>query len=110
MIAHVILYEPKQEVSIERRQAILDALIATAREIPSVRGLRLGRRIRHGRPGYEQMMREDFEYAVILEFDDVAGLTVYLSHPRHAALGDHFTQSSAAALAYDYEMTDLAPR
>ena len=54
-------------------------------------------------------MREDFEYAVVVEFDDVAGLTAYLAHPQHAAIGQHFTQSAAAALAYDYEMEDWAP-
>ena len=26
-------------------------------------------------------MREDFEYIVIIEFDDVDGLTAYLAHP-----------------------------
>jgi hypothetical protein len=31
----------------------------------------------------------------------------YLAHPSHKAIGDHFTQSSSAALAYDYEMIDL---
>jgi hypothetical protein len=41
-----------------------------------------------------------------VEFDDVAGLTAYLEHPQHAAIGAHFTQSSSAALAYDYEIAD----
>ena len=53
-------------------------------------------------------MREDFEYVVIIEFDDVEGLTrVSRRIPKHAAIGGHFMQASAAALAYDYEMVDL---
>jgi hypothetical protein len=56
------------------------------------------------------MMREDFEYAVIIEFDSLEGLTAYLAHPDHAAIGQHFTQSAAGALAYDYEMVDLKAR
>ena len=52
------------------------------------------------------MMREDFEYAAVIEFDDLAGLTAYLEHPAHAAAGQHFTSSGAMALAYDYEMVE----
>jgi hypothetical protein len=107
MIAHVILFEPKADMAPADRQNVLDALASAAAGIPSVRGLRVGRRVRHGRPGYEQMMQQDFEYAVIAEFDDVAGLTAYLAHPKHRAIGEHFTRSSAVALAYDYEMMDL---
>ena len=52
------------------------------------------------------MMREDFEYAAVIEFDDLAGLTAYLEHPAHAAAGQHFTSSGAMALAYDYDMVE----
>ena len=30
----------------------------------------------------------------------------YLAHPQHAAIGMHFVQSAAAALAYDYEIEE----
>ncbi len=106
MIAHVILFKPKHSLTDTERRAVLDGLRAAAAGIPSIRRLRVGRRVRHGRPGYEQLMREDFEYAVMVEFDDIAGLTAYLAHPQHAAIGQHFTQSAAAALAYDYEIED----
>jgi hypothetical protein len=106
MIAHVVLFKPKHGLTTAQRQAVIADLRAAATGIPSVRRLRVGRRIRHGRPGYEQLMREDFEYVVLLEFDDVAGLTAYLQHPQHDAIGAHFVQASAAALAYDYEMED----
>jgi len=108
MIAHVILFKPKHGLTAEQRQNILAGLRAAASSIPTIRSMRVGRRIRHGHPGYEQLMREDFEYMVIVEFDDLAGLTAYLAHPRHQAIGQHFTMSSAAALAYDYEMEDWA--
>lgn len=107
MIAHVILFTPKADMSPQDRQSVLDGLASAAVDIPSVRSLRVGRRVRHGRPGYEQMMQQDFEYAVIVEFSDVAGLTAYLEHPTHKSIGDHFWRSSAGALAYDYEMIEL---
>lgn len=107
MIAHVILFKPKADLSEAERQAVVDGLTAAARGIPSIKKLRVGKRVRHGLPGYEQVMREEFEYAVIVEVDDLEGLKAYLAHPLHKAIGQHFTQSSAAALAYDYEMQDL---
>jgi hypothetical protein len=58
-------------------------------------------------PGYEQAMRQDFDYAAIIEFDDEEGLRAYLKHPAHVAIGAHFSSAAAAALAYDYEMVSL---
>lgn len=107
MIAHIILFRPRPDLPESDRQTVLEGLQTAAVDIPSVRRLRVGRRVVHGRPGYEQAMRESFEYAVIVEFDDLDGLTSYLAHPAHQAIGDHFAQASSAALAYDYEMIDL---
>jgi hypothetical protein len=53
-------------------------------------------------------MRSGFEYAAIVEFDDVGGLKAYLTHPAHAAIGRYFTTATANALAYDYKMVDVA--
>jgi hypothetical protein len=109
VIAHVILYKPKTNLAPETREAILHGLSTAATSIPAIRRLRVGRRFKHGRPGYESAMREDFEYAVIVEFDDVEGLIAYLDHPAHSALGTHFINSADASLAYDYELIDLKP-
>ena len=108
MIAHVVLFAPRPGLPEAERRAVLDALTRAAAEIPSIRRFRVGRRIRHGLPGYEQAMRVDFEYLVMIEFDDEAGLRAYLQHPSHAAAGAHFTTSSAAALAYDYEIVEAS--
>ena len=75
--------------------------------IPSIRSLRIGRRVRHGLPGYEQMMGVDYQYLAIFEFDDRAALEAYLRHPAHEAAGRHFTEAAAHALAYDYEVIEI---
>lgn len=108
MILHVILYKPKTDMNDGARQQILEGLATAATAIPSIKRLRVGKRVTHGRPGYERAMHVDFEYAVIVEFDDVEGLTAYLAHPAHSAIGGHFTSSASDSLAYDYEMFDLA--
>jgi len=108
MIVHVVLYSPRSDLSAADRAAVLDSLIKAAREIPSIQRLRIGKRVKHSLPGYEQAMRDDYEYAVLIEFDDVDGLKAYLQHPAHAAAGHHFTVSAAKALAYDYDVAEPA--
>lgn len=102
MIAHVVLFAPRADLTHAERQDVLQAFRAAAEGAPTVRGVRIGRRVRHGLPGYESAMREDYEYLAILDFDDVDGLKAYLQHPAHSAAGRHFSASAAAALAYDY--------
>jgi hypothetical protein len=108
MIVHVILFRPRPDLTDDDRDRLLRALAEAAARIPSIRGFRVGRRVRHGLPGYEQLMREDYEYSALIEFDDLDGLKQYLTHPAHSSIGRHFLASSAAALAYDYEAVDSA--
>jgi hypothetical protein len=51
-------------------------------------------------------MEEDYQFAAVLEFDDLRGLTQYLEHPAHEDLGQRFFASFEAALIYDFEMRD----
>jgi hypothetical protein len=108
MIAHVVLFSPKAELSDAERGALLDALVAAAGNIPSIRRFRVGKRVKHGLPGYEQMMRDDYEFAAIIEFDDLNGLKSYLGHSSHTVIGRHFTVSAARSMAYDYELVDAS--
>src|SRR5262249_13799617 len=70
---------------------------------------RLGRRVTHGLPGYEQMMAQDFEFALIVEAEDVEALKRYLHAPAHDALAHLFYTAASAALAYDYEIVAAQP-
>jgi hypothetical protein len=108
MIAHIILFRPRSGLALEDRVALLEAFKSAVTGAPTVRRVRIGRRVRHGLTGYEQRMSEDYEYAVIVEFDDLDGLTAYLRHPAHASAAAHFSASGAAALAYDYELVEPA--
>jgi hypothetical protein len=50
------------------------------------------------------MMRTDFPYAAILEFDDAAGVRAYLDHPAHQEISTRFFAALAETLVYDFEM------
>lgn len=107
VIAHVVLFRPKPELSDDDRRALVVAFETALREIPSIRQARVGRRVTHGR-GYEQLMRVDYDYAAIIEFDDAAGLRTYLEHPAHEQLGQRFFMTFEEALMYDFELSDSA--
>jgi stress responsive alpha/beta barrel protein len=106
VIAHLILFQPKADLAPAARQAVLSSLGEAAASIPGIQRFRVGRRVRHGLPGYEQAMEQDFTYVVLIELDDLDALKAYLAHPSHAAFGSHFTESATAALAYDYELVE----
>ena len=105
MVAHVVLFRPRAGLTQDERIALADSFSRALGEIPGIRRASVGRRVTHGRP-YEQLMREHYEFAAVLEFDDLAALTAYLQHPAHEELGERFFASFDAALIYDYEMTD----
>jgi hypothetical protein len=107
MLAHVVLFRPKADLSDAERDALIDALAQALAEIPSIRRARIGRRVTHGRP-YEQLMRADYAYLALLEFDDVAGLQAYLNHPAHEQLATRFFAAFEEALMYDYELREGA--
>jgi hypothetical protein len=107
VIVHIVLFQPAENMAAGAKTQILASLAAVAKEIPSIKRFRVGRRTRHGLPGYELTMRDDYSYALVIEFEDLEGLKAYLAHPSHATIGAHFTASAARSLAYDYEMVDL---
>ncbi|HET7697508.1 MAG TPA: Dabb family protein [Vicinamibacterales bacterium] len=106
MIAHIVLLQPRAGLTDGERAEALATLRRAAHGVPEIRSIRLGRRVTHGLPGYEQLMHQDFAYALIVEVDDVDALKRYLQAPAHAALGELFYRATSAALAYDYEIDE----
>ena len=102
MIAHIVLLQPRAELSEAQRADALATIARSAADLPEVR-LRLGRRVRHGLQGYEQLMTQEFDYALIVEVEDLDALKRYLQAPAHTGLARLFYSSTSAALAYDYE-------
>ena len=105
MIAHIVLFRPRPDLSVSEREALAAAFTAALGEIPTIRHAWVGHRFTHGR-GYEQLMRVDYEYAAVLAFDDAQGLLAYLEHPAHQQLGDRFFSAFADALMYDFELQE----
>ena len=102
MVFHLVLIKPRTDLAPASRERLIATFERALREIPDVRGVRIGRRFTHG-AGYEAGMPDTADYLVMLEFDDASGLAAYLRHPAHQELGERFGDSLAAALVYDFE-------
>jgi hypothetical protein len=102
MVSHLVLMKPRPDLSPAERQVLTSAFERAIREIPTVREVRIGRRIMHG-AGYEQTAPDTADYLVVIDFNDLAGLQTYLRHPAHDELGARFSQSLSSALVYDFE-------
>jgi len=102
VVVHLVLLKPRPDLSQTDRQALVRAFERAIRDIPTVRGVRVGERVRHG-AGYESEAPDSVDYGVILEFDDLEGLQAYLRHPAHEELGARFNQSLSSAMVYDFE-------
>ena len=106
MVSHVVLMKPRPDLSDRDRQAFIDAFSRAMHEIPTVRNVRVGKRIMHG-AGYEPSAVDVADYLAVIDFDDLAGLRAYLQHHAHAELGARFGQSLSAAMVYDFEVGGL---
>jgi len=105
MISHLVLLRPRPDLSDAGRERLIAAFERALRDIPHIRGVRIGRRITHG-AGYETHA-PDLSYLVQLDFDDGVGLAAYLQHPAHAELGARFGDSLAGAIVYDFESVGI---
>ena len=108
MLFHLVLLKPRPDLSAEDRQLFIVAFDRATREAPTVRGVRVGTRVRHG-AGYETAAPDMADYLAIIEFDDVAGLQTYLRHPSHVELGRLFGTMLTGAFVYDFQMNGLDP-
>ena len=105
MIAHVVLFRTRADLAAKERDDLIAAFETALRDIPSIRRARVGPRVVHGR-SYAALMKEDYPYAAIIEFDDLRELTAYLDHPAHGELAARFFSVLEVALFYDFDLNE----
>jgi hypothetical protein len=103
VIAHVVLFKPRADLTVDDRVGFLAALKRAVREIPAIRHVRVGRRVRIG-ADYDRLTAGTADFLAVIEFEDLEALRAYLSHPVHDELGRHFNTSLEAAQVYDFEL------
>lgn len=103
MITHVVLMKPKPDLPADTRRAFATAFEHAVTVIPSVRGVQVGRRVRHG-AGYEARTPDAADVVAFVMFDDLDGLRTYLAHPAHAEVGRLFGESLQSAMVFDLDV------
>jgi Stress responsive A/B Barrel Domain len=105
MVSHVVLLKPRADLSQAERAGLVEAFEQAIRNIPTVRSVRVGTRVRHG-AGYEVTSPDSADYIATIDFDDLEGLQMYLRHPAHVPIAQLFGKTLSSALVYDFEMSD----
>jgi stress responsive alpha/beta barrel protein len=103
MISHVVLMRPRPDLSARERALFVDAFERAVNRIPTVRHVRIGTRVTIG-ASYEEAAPDTGAFIAVIDFDSVAGLQAYLSHPEHESLGRLFYQTLQSAWVYDYDV------
>jgi hypothetical protein len=106
MVAHVVLFTPRGDVSSAERQALAAAFELAARTIPTVRSVTIGKQVMDG-PTYAQVSNHDADFIAILKFDDLPGLLTYLQHPAHEELRQRFRNVLRSTQVYDFDVGGL---
>src|SRR5258707_101004 len=70
MISHVVLMKPRGDLADAERDALIAAFTRATRDIPTIRRVSVGRRVRH-RVGYEGSAPDATDYVVVIDFDRV---------------------------------------
>jgi stress responsive alpha/beta barrel protein len=106
VITHLVVAKPRSNLSAGDRQAFVQAVEQALLHIPTVRAVRIGRRVTHGALYERTPPAADF--LILIDFDDLAGLQMYLRHPAHEAVSAQFSRLLEWGLVYDFETGDLA--
>jgi stress responsive alpha/beta barrel protein len=106
MIAHIVLFNPKQTAGRELLLSCAQLLERLAREVPGVIRASAGRSVSID-AGYPRPFGEKtYQNVCILEFNDKPSLLAYLNHPMHRDLGRLFWELCESAVVLETEMLD----
>ncbi len=97
---HVVVLQLKPQTSNEQRDRIVTELRALPGLIPALRAYSVG---------VDARLRDDnFDIAIVADFDDSAGFAQYRDHPEHLrVIKDHIAQHVSARAAVQHEAATL---
>src|SRR5919108_3981749 len=105
MIAHLVLFQPRPDLSPTDRAAFAASFERALASIPHVRRARVGQRVNLGRV-YDQQNARDFSHVAIIEFNSEGDLRAYLDHPAHEELGRCFYSSAEGVMVFDFRLQE----
>lgn len=101
MLRHIVLFKLKPEVTTAERDALFDQ-VQKLSEIAAVRSLAIGGLLSPSDPAYKDHMSSEFDHALLIEFDDEAGLYAYQKEPDHVTVGQEIRKHVSAIKVMDF--------
>ena len=106
MIAHVVLFTPKSDLSEADSRSFAQSIVEVFRQIPVIERAIVGRAV-YVKAGYQRNFGDKtYEFAAVVEFKDAAALLEYLNHPLHKELGALFWRHCESTVIVDIESAD----
>jgi hypothetical protein len=103
MIAHIVLFNPKPETSVEQLRLFAQSVMSACQGIPSISRAIIGKDVRVD-PGYMRHLGDKtYRFAAVIEFSDQAALVAYLTHPSHDVLGRAFWEVCESTIVVEVE-------
>jgi hypothetical protein len=96
MIQHIMLWNYKDEVTLEQQAHHERELRALLGRVPTLRGLQYGPVV-GGR-------NHTFSHCFVMYFDDMDGLREYSVHPDHQAFSGPFSEACATQVVADFRV------
>jgi hypothetical protein len=101
MIRHLVLFTFRDDVSEEDENYILGQAEKLA-DIASVRRLEVGTLLDPTHEAYKQRMWSDFKHALLIDFDDEAGLDAYQTDSFHVGFAKAIRERTADIKVVDF--------
>ena len=108
MIAHVVLFQPKADVTAAEKAALVSALQDACRDLPGLIDAHIGRAVDIGANYRAGFGETTYEYVAVLEFIDRNGVLTYLRRPEHEAVGALFWKTCEKTTIFDFEIAEVS--
>ena len=99
MVKHIVLFKLKDEVSAEKKAAVMHqfkkAIEALPAKISVIRKIEVGLNMNPG---------ETWNIALYSEFDSLEDVKYYATHPDHVAAGKILAETKESRACVDYEL------
>lgn len=95
MITHIVLLQPKPEISLEETRTALDHVQALKDTIPGIVDVEIGQNMSRNHHGYT--------YGFIMRFIDAEHLKAYAPHPQHQVVSNELRSICTSIIDFDIE-------
>jgi Stress responsive A/B Barrel Domain len=99
MVTHVVLLQPKAEVTEDEITSTLDHVQALQQAIPGIVIVQVGKNMSNNNQGYT--------YGFVMRFVDAEHLKAYAPHPAHQRVSEELQRISQKIIDFDIEQAGM---